>query len=240
MSDDKAVILFKAAKELNIGIATAVDFLGKKGFAVENKPTTKLSKEMYDTLMKEFQGDKIVKEEANQIVIGKIRRDEPEAAERAPEVPSKKQDFENEGILIKNLHSYSPPAEKPKEEKPVEAKPVEPAKAEEPTVAKEEEGSLPGVKIVGKIDLNNLNTKTRPDKKEEPAPVVETKKEVPAVAEAPKVEAKVEQPKEEKPAPVEEVKAPVVDTKADLPAAQAGEKPKVEEQAKAAVATPLK
>ena len=121
MSDDKAIILFKAVKELNVGIATAVDFLGKKGFAVENKPTTKLSKEMYDTLMKEFQGDKIVKEEANQIVIGKIRRDEPEAAERAPEVPSKKQDFENEGILIKNLHSYSPPAEKPKEEKPVEA-----------------------------------------------------------------------------------------------------------------------
>ena len=31
---------------------------------------------MYDVLLKEFQGDKIVKEEANQIVIGKIRRDE--------------------------------------------------------------------------------------------------------------------------------------------------------------------
>ena len=94
MSDDKAIILFKAAKELNIGIATAVDFLGKKGFAVENKPTTKLSKDMYDTLLREFQGDKIVKEEANQIVIGKIRRDEPEAAEKAPEVPRNKQEFE--------------------------------------------------------------------------------------------------------------------------------------------------
>ena len=234
MSDDKAVILFKAAKELNIGIATAVDFLGKKGFAVENKPTTKLSKEMYDTLMKEFQGDKIVKEEANQIVIGKIRRDEPEAAERAPEVPSKKQDFENEGILIKNLHSYSPPAEKPKEEKPVEAKPAEPAKPVEPAAAKEEESSLPGVKIVGKIDLNNLNTKTRPDKKEEPAPVVETKKEISAVAQAPKVEAKVEQPKEEKPAPapVEELKAPVQETKIE-------EKPKVEEPNPVAPAAPV-
>src|SRR6476661_7782308 len=133
MSDDKAIILFKAAKELNIGIATAVDFLGKKGFTVENKPTTKLSKDMYDTLMREFQGDKIVKEEANQIVIGKIRRDEPEAAEKAPEVPRKKQEFENEGILIKNLHSYTPPVEKPKEEKPVEeAKVVEPVKAPTP------------------------------------------------------------------------------------------------------------
>ncbi|MES2446201.1 MAG: translation initiation factor IF-2 [Bacteroidota bacterium] len=245
MSDDKAVILFKAAKELNIGIATAVDFLGKKGFAVENKPTTKLSKEMYDTLMKEFQGDKIVKEEANQIVIGKIRRDEPEAAEKAPEVPSKKQDFENEGILIKNLHSYTPPAEKPKEEKPVEATPVdpvkvaEPVKPAEPIVSKEDDGSLPGVKIVGKIDLNNLNTKTRPDKKEEPAPIVETKKETPVVAEVPKVEPKVEQPKEEKPAPVEEVKAPVQETKVDLPAEQVEEKPKVEEPKPAVTAKPV-
>ncbi|RZK87677.1 MAG: translation initiation factor IF-2, partial [Pedobacter sp.] len=230
--------LFKAAKELNIGIATAVDFLGKKGFAVENKPTTKLSKEMYDTLMKEFQGDKIVKEEANQIVIGKIRRDEPEVAEKAPEVPSKKQDFENEGILIKNLHSYTPPAEKPKEEKPVEAKPVEPVKVaepvkpEEPIVAKEDDGSLPGVKIVGKIDLNNLNTKTRPDKKEEPAPIVETKKETPAVVETPKVETKVEQPKEEKPILAEEVKVPVQETKVE-------EKPKVEEPKPVVTATPV-
>ncbi|WP_316785840.1 translation initiation factor IF-2 [Pedobacter frigiditerrae] len=224
MSDDKAVILFKAAKELNIGIATAVEFLGKKGFAVENKPTTKLSKEMYDTLMKEFQGDKIVKEEANQIVIGKIRRDEPEAAERAPEVPSKKQDFENEGILIKNLHSYTPPVEKPKEEKPVEAKPVEPAKAPEPVVAKEEEGSLPGVKIVGKIDLNNLNSKTRPDKKEEPAPIVEAKKETPA-PEVPKVA----EPVAEKPAPIEEAKAPVQEVKVPVQEVKIEEKPKAAE-----------
>ena len=141
MSDDKTVILFKAAKELNIGIGTAVDFLSKKGFAVENKPTTKLSKDMYDTLLREFQGDKIVKEEANQIVIGIIRRVEPEVAEKAPEVPRKKQDFENEGILIKNLHSYTPPAEKVKEEKPAEVKPAEPAPA--PTKAPEpvEEGT---------------------------------------------------------------------------------------------------
>ncbi|TCC93539.1 translation initiation factor IF-2 [Pedobacter frigiditerrae] len=224
MSDDKAVILFKAAKELNIGIATAVEFLGKKGFAVENKPTTKLSKEMYDTLMREFQGDKIVKEEANQIVIGKIRRDEPEAAERAPEVPSKKQDFENEGILIKNLHSYTPPVEKPKEEKPVEAKPVEPVKAPEPVVAKEEEGSLPGVKIVGKIDLSNLNSKTRPDKKEEPAPVVEAKKEIPA-PEAPKAPA----PVAEKPAPVEVAKTPAPEVKAPVEEVKVEEKPKAAE-----------
>ena len=222
MSDDKAIILFKAVKELNVGIATAVEFLSKKGFAVENKPTTKLSKEMYDTLLREFQGDKIVKEEANQINIGKIRRDEPEIAEKAPEAPTKKQDFENEGVLIKNLHSYTPPAEKPKEEKPVEVKPVEPVKAPEKPAVPAEEGSLPGVKIIGKIDLNDLNSKTRPAKKEEVTPKAEVKKEAPIV-EAPKVET----PKvEEKPAP-----APVVAAeKAPVETPKVEEKPVVKEQ----------
>jgi translation initiation factor IF-2 len=222
MSDDKPIILFKAVKELNVGIATAVEFLSKKGFAVENKPTTKLSKEMYDTLLREFQGDKIVKEEANQIVIGKIRRDEPEVAEKAPDLPRKKPEFENEGILIKNLHSYTPPVEKPKEEKPVEAKVEEPVKAVEPVTEKAEEGSLPGVKVVGKIDLDDLNAKTRPgkavEKKEEPATApVEVKKEPSPVAE----------PKVEPPVAIEKP-AEVV---AEKPVA---EEPKVEEAPKAA------
>ena len=198
MSDDKAIILFKAVKELNVGSSTIIEFLSKKGFAVENKPTTKLSKEMYDTLLREFQGDKIVKEEANQIVIGKIRRDEPEITEKTPEAPRKKQEFENEGILIKNLQTHTPPVEKPKEEKPVEAKVEEPVIVATPVaVQKVDEGALPGVKIVGKIDLSDLNVKTRPAKKEDPIPVevkatpAVEKIEIPVV-EVPKVEKPVE------------------------------------------------
>ncbi len=220
MSDDKAIILFKAVKELNVGSSTIIEFLSKKGFAVENKPTTKLSKEMYDTLLREFQGDKIVKEEANQIVIGKIRRDEPEIAEKAPEAPTKKQDFENEGILIKNLHSYTPPAEKPKEEAPVVAeKPIEPVTAPVKEVAtKEDDGSLPGVKVIGKINLNDLNSKTRPVKKEEVAPKAEVKKEIPAVVETPKVETAtvIEKPVA---APIIAEKAPVETPKVEVKAA---------------------
>lgn len=211
MSDDKPIILFKAVKELNVGIATAVEFLSKKGFDVENKPTTKLSKEMYDTLLREFQGDKIVKEEANQIVIGKIRRDEPEVAEKAPELPRKKQDFENESILIKNLHSYTPPVEKPKEEKPVEPAPTPVL----PTEAKEDESTLPGVKVVGKIDLNDIQGKSRPAKKEEQLPVEEVKAEVPVVEIPTEVVPVKEEPK------AEVVKAEVVETP------KAEEKPKV-------------
>ncbi|SEA25972.1 translation initiation factor IF-2 [Pedobacter hartonius] len=229
MSDDKPIILFKAVKELNVGIATAVEFLEKKGFSVENKPTTKLSRDMYNALLKEFQGDKIVKEEANQIVIGKIRRDEPEVTEKVAEAPRKNVEFENEGILIKNLHSYTPPVEKHKEEVP-----AQPAKevAAEKEPEKVEEGALKGVKIVGKINLDDLNSKTRPAKKEElpvqevvkeeepvtpVAPEVPAEKPVEVIPEAPKavqeevkpVEKPVEQPVEVKAEvvkPVEEIK----------------------------------
>jgi translation initiation factor IF-2 len=229
MSDDKPIILFKAVKELNVGIATAVEFLEKKGFSVENKPTTKLSREMYDSLTKEFQGDKIVKEEANQIVIGKIRRDEPEVTERVAEAPRKNVEFESEGILVKNLNAYGHAAEKPKEEAPV-SKPKE----EAPAVAnKVEEGTLPGVKIVGKINLSDLNSKTRPVKRDEvvtkpevaetPAPVAE-----PEPTPAPVPTPAPEPVKVESPVVVNEV--PVVQPQPEVQpvAEQAPEAPKAE------------
>jgi len=224
MSDDKPIILIKAIKELNIGMGTAVEFLNKKGFSAEKSPMFKLSGDMYDALLKEYQGDKIVREEAKQIVIGKIRRDEPET-EKPAEAPKKNTDFEkNEEILIKNAQTFTPPVEKPKVEVPkVETPPpaavVEPVK-ETKTEDKAEEGNLPGVKIVGKIDLNNLNSQTRPVKKEEaPAPKVEDTPK--PVVEQPKVEAPkpVEVKKEEVPAPkVEETPKPVVEQpKAEAP-----------------------
>lgn len=218
MSDDKPIILFKAVKELNVGIATAVEFLEKKGFSVENKPTTKLSRDMYNALLKEFQGDKIVKEEANQIVIGKIRRDEPEVTEKVAEAPRKNVEFENEGVLIKNLHSYTPPAEKPKEEAP-----AKPATTETPA-EKADESSLPGVKIVGKINLDDLNSKTRPAKVEEtPAPAPQ--------AQEPKAPVAQEPVKEEK--PVEKVEKPVEEVKQEVVKPAEEVKPQVAEQPKA-------
>src|SRR5258705_2381854 len=103
MSEGKSINLLRAAKELNIGLSTAVEFLGRKGYKVDPKPNTKLDEQMYDILLKEYQGDKNVKEEAKQIAIGKIRRDDmpPLTTAERPE-PKRSQDFEQEEILIKN------------------------------------------------------------------------------------------------------------------------------------------
>ncbi len=213
MSEDKKLGILKVAKELNIGLGTIADFLGTKGFKIEARPNTKLTDEMYSALLKEYQGDKILREEAKNIVIGKIRRDDaPHATENLQE-GNEKNDSDLEEILIKNTGS-SPAIEKKPEV--VENEVKAPVKTEE--VA----SSAPGVKIVGKIDLDSLNSKTRPDKrnKEEqvsPAPVAQ-KEEV--VAAAP-----VKEPEAEKPTPVKEEPKEEVSVKAPEPKV---EEPKVE------------
>src|ERR1700733_6869723 len=144
MSEDKSIKLIKAVKELNIGMSTIVEFLATKGYKVDKQPMATLSGDMYSALLKEFAVDKIIKEEAKQISIGKIRKEEPALFPEKPVEHRRSRDFENEEILIKGIgHHYTAPvAEKPK---PV----IEP----QPEKVEEHNESLPGVKVVGKIDL---------------------------------------------------------------------------------------
>jgi translation initiation factor IF-2 len=211
MSEDKSIKLIKAVKELNIGMGTIVDFLASKGYKVEKQPMAKLDNDMYTTLLKEFAVDKIIKEEAKQIKIGNIRKEEGVQTPEKPVEPRRSRDFENEEILIKNTgHFASAPAEKPK--------PIEPEKVK----TEERNEALPGVKVIGKIDLNNLNAKAPAAEKpaeapKAPEPVAETPAPAPtpvAEVETPKApEPVVEKPA---PAPVAEVEAP----KAPEPAAE--------------------
>lgn len=227
MSEGKRITLLKAAKELNIGIGTAVEFLAKSGYEVEPKPATKLDSETYNVLLREFQGDKIVKEEANQIIIGKIRREESEASNETV-APKPTRENDTEEILIKNTGAFIPEerqdAETPKQDSKQE-EPVEPAKATE-------ESHHTGMKIVGKIDLSALKKggKSQPKasteaKKEEPkveeekAAPQEEVKEIPA-AEKP-AEKPVEKTEEDKPVAAEPVK--------EKPAAASSEQPAKEE-----------
>jgi len=216
MTEGKSINLLKAAKELNIGIATAVEFLSKKGFDIESKPNTKLNGEMYNVLLKEYQGDKIVKEEANQIVIGKIRRDETPI----DQIPTKSaSETETEEILIKNS-TFSPPAEtKDKEEQSPQEDPSE----GKPNTQETDFSNRKGVKVVGKIDLNNLNQRTKPEKtKPKEEKPIENISEVKA-SPAPEVK---EMPKVEPIAEVKETEEPVkTDTAADKAEEVAPKKP---------------
>src|SRR3546814_6086738 len=67
MSEDKKTYqLLKVAKELNVSITTIADYLDDKGHAVDARPNTKIGEDLYQLLLKEYQSDKIYKEEATQ------------------------------------------------------------------------------------------------------------------------------------------------------------------------------
>ena len=190
MSEEpKSIRLNKAAKEFNVGIATLVDYLSKKGHQVDTNPNTRLTPEQYAIVAAAFLSEREVKENADKIEIVGSDPVVIDAATKAEE--SKK--AATEELVIKN---YTPskikepkpakpkesaskkakepaPAEEP-EQAPVEVKkePEEPAapKSEDapaPKASKKEGKSTfsPELHIVDKIDLDTLNTKVRPDKK---------------------------------------------------------------------------
>src|SRR6185295_7004798 len=101
---EKTIRLNKAAKEFNLSMDHIVDFLSQKGFKIESNPNTKLPGDAYTLLLKEFQGDKSAKEEAQQLTQSKLRKDTSLVleADEKPKTSARKDDESNE-ILIKNM-----------------------------------------------------------------------------------------------------------------------------------------
>ena len=213
MASLKTMRLNKAAREFNISTQTIVEFLGKKGFAIDAKPNTKLEVEMIELLEKEFQLDKQVKEEAHEkgldygnnetVTINDIQN-QKEA--------SLNEDYQEDIFIQSGTDFPEPePVRKPEpkpvvEEKPVAAPEIEKPKVEEPVVtpAKEEEPVIePEPQVEKKIE-------------EVPAPAkdeaIEEKTVVAAPEEKVAEEPAKETAKEEEPPVVEEKTA---DTKED-------------------------
>ena len=84
----------KVLKEFNIGMGTLVEFLSKKGIAVESNPNARISAEEYSLIEKEFKKEQIVKEESKKIAIKvKDLMEQEKAAEEQKEEPQQKELF---------------------------------------------------------------------------------------------------------------------------------------------------
>jgi translation initiation factor IF-2 len=142
----KPIRLGKAAGELNVGISTLVDFLDSKGIKIDANPNSKLEGEHYEILQKEFAADQNLKEQSKFSSVKRERRETISIRDgKSEETPSRKEEtIENE---------------------PAKAEPIVAAKEPEPELVKAPSEPEKGIQIVGKIDLEKLNTKTRPDKK---------------------------------------------------------------------------
>ncbi len=158
MPDNKVQRLSKVAKELNVSISTITDFLKGKGHAIENNPMAKITDEVYLLLSKEYQSEKAAKEEAKQVTSGARDKKESIYLDENSKKPEAKKKEEEEDIIIKNVQTTTA-AEKEKTASKI-AKPA--VKVE---IEKEEIKSDVKFKVVSKIDLEALNSKTKPAKK---------------------------------------------------------------------------
>ena len=77
MPDIANIRLNKVLRELNISLDRAVEFLASKGHKVEARPTTKISNEVYQVLLDEFQTDMSKKVASKEV--GEEKRKEKEA-----------------------------------------------------------------------------------------------------------------------------------------------------------------
>jgi len=172
----KNLRLLKIAKELNVGIDTLVEHLQQNNIEVEARPNAKVSAEGYELLLGKFSSDKLVKEESEKILRShKKDKEEDEFVDQIVE-----EDLIEEVVV--------PEVKEVTEETIAPVETVEEVKEE----LKKEESAL---KIKGKIDLDNLNKKTAPAKKEKSKEDVVEKEEV-----------KVEDVKKEKVVAKKEVK----------------------------------
>jgi translation initiation factor IF-2 len=215
MAEDKIRRLKQVATTLNIGTATIVDYLSAKGFDVENKPTTKITAEQFSMLAKEFASSMQDKIEAEELNIGKKPHSNQVVESEQHHHEVKKPAEPEQEILIKNAHQHKA--------EPAEPKPAAPAQPAAAPV----ESRLPGIKVLGKIELDS---KGRPIPKPAPkveAPVAETA----APAPAPKAPEQPAAPAPQEPAvkPAQPVVAATPEpARAEAPVAPKAEAPKTE------------
>ena len=184
----KPIRLGKAASELNVGVSTLVEFLDSKGIKIDSNPNTKLEEDQMVMLRSEFSADVDLKEQSKNSNVNREKRETLSLKDtREIEVKHEEieEEIEEEDETPINLEEIKRSVLEPVEVKPA---PVE---------------SNSGINVVGKIDLDALNQKTRPDKKKvEPVvkEVVEETKPEPVAVDEPEIQKeeiqKVDQPVE--------------------------------------------
>lgn len=228
--------LSQIARKFNIGRNTILDFLAGKGFDIDRSPNAKIPSDQYELVAREFASSALDKEEALGLTIG-VKQENLVIDNAGAQTSRAADPADDDELFIRGLTqgkrrepTPAPEREKAKPaaapEKPAESSP-EPtpvtevsapevsAPEEQPVEAKTEsaapkEETAPklGLTVKGKIDLDAINHRKKPIKKEEPAPPAAKKEEAAKPAEAKVAEVK-EKEAEATPSAVEK-EAPAV------------------------------
>ena len=178
MSEDlkNNIRLSKAAKEFNIGMSTIIEFLGKKGYKLDTSPNTKLNGEMQALLVKEYQGEKEVKKNADQL--GDFSYKGKSITVDSVKNEESNDEYEDEEVTIRiNGSVTEEKAKKTPVEKPVEKKEEKPqveVKAEPKVETKVETVATPKAEVTEVKKVEKIETPIEAPVKEV---VAESKKE---------------------------------------------------------------
>lgn len=200
----KPIRLGKAAGELNVGIPTIVEFLGSKGIVIDPTPTSRLEQEHYEILCQEFAADQSMKEQSK-AALRREKRESLSLKDKAPEEPKAAPVLEDEDDEEINLEEIKRQVLNEATPKPPISSPAAPSAAEQAVFEEERadastEVTENKVNVIGKIDLDAINQRTRPDKRKDKTPPVSA----PAAEPVQETVASTPDPVVETPAPKEE------------------------------------
>lgn len=158
----------KIAKDFNIALSTAVEFLRKKNIQIEDNPNARVDEEAYAMLSAEFDPD-------GKLAARAAKSAAPTPKPQAPEPPKQE------------ATAPQKPEPKPELEKEPEPEPKKEPKPAAPVAT--------GPKIIGHIDLDAKPAHKEEPKKEEPKKEVPKKKEEPQKEESHESQKSHESPK---------------------------------------------
>jgi len=173
------VKLIKVTRDLNVGIATAVDFLHAKGYQVENNPNAKIADDQFVLLVKEF-GKDLSEDERKRLLEMQTPVIAPVQVEKKVEIPKE----------VKEIKTVIPDDFMPKivSKGKIDLSVLEPKVDPKPEKEVKKEGFIQEIdKIITQAikekripvpsQEEKVQEQKKPEKQEKPAPVVETKVE---------------------------------------------------------------
>jgi translation initiation factor IF-2 len=209
MIEQKKIRLHQVASELNVSKDTIVDYLVKNGFEISNKPTSLITDEMIESLLKGFIREKKVAENFRMKFGRDVSATQPSVSQAGIAFTESRETQKEEFVFVEETETKikveTPPAPSTEEFK----------ESEKTDGKKIPEAKDTGPKVGEVIDLDKLIPKPKPSKREKEIAAKEPKvpkKEAPPAKEFPEeVKKKVTKPEkkvEEKLPPREKVTKP--------------------------------
>ena len=158
--------LNKVTRDLNVGIATVVEFLQKKGYTIEASPNTKITEEQYAVLVKEFSTDKNLKKESEKFILERQNKERNKASVSIEGFEEPKKEEVIKAVVPEDARPKFKPVGKVDldnlNKKPVAPKEEAPAKVEEPKPVVVEEKEPEPVKPVEAPKVEKVKVEEEP------------------------------------------------------------------------------